>query len=101
MARAGVTVERIEPDPLVSLSDIAERAGFTRQAVSLYAKAERGKGFPRPVARVTTPTPLWNWLEVAEWLRARGSVGEEAVVEARVVREANESFTGDARLIAA
>ena len=58
--RAGATVERIEPDHLVSLSEIAERSGLTRQAISLYTRAERGQHFPGPVAKVTSKHPLWD-----------------------------------------
>ena len=46
MLGAGAKVERIEPDHLVSLSEIAERSGLTRQAISLYTRAER-REFPR------------------------------------------------------
>ena len=63
--RAGAAIVRIEPDPLVSPSDIAERAGITRQAVSLYVNGERGEGFPTPVACVSGSRPLWKWSEVA------------------------------------
>ena len=87
--KTGAKVERVEPDHLVSLSDIAERAGLTRQAISLYTRAERGAGFPNPVARVTSNSPLWDWLEVTEWLHALAKVDREAVVKARIVKEAN------------
>lgn len=87
--KTGAKVERVEPDYLVSLSDIAERSGLTRQAISLYTKAERGSGFPNPVARVTSNSPLWDWLEVTEWLHAQSKIDRDAVVEARIVKEAN------------
>lgn len=87
--KTGAKVERVEPDYLVSLSDIAERSGLTRQAISLYTKAERGSGFPNPVARVTSNSPLWDWFEVTEWLYAMEKIDREAVVEARIVKEAN------------
>ena len=87
--KTGAKIERVEPDYLVSLSDIAERSGLTRQAISLYAKAERGSGFPNPVARVTSNSPLWDWLEVTEWLHALSKIDVAAVVEARIVKEAN------------
>lgn len=87
--RAGAKVERIEPDHLVSLSEIAERSGLTRMAISHYARGERGENFPGPVAKVTSKHPLWDWPEVAEWLFERGSVSREEVVEARIVKEAN------------
>jgi len=41
--RAGATVEHIEPDYLVSLSDIAERCDLSRAAISLFAKVSGGK----------------------------------------------------------
>jgi len=87
--RAGARVERIEPDELVAVSDIAERAGLTRQAVSLFARGARGQGFPSPVARVSSDAPLWDWAEVAAWLHARGSLDTGAVVEARLIGWAN------------
>ncbi len=89
MLRAGAEVERIEPDHLVSLSEIAERAGLSRMAVSHYTRGERGENFPGPVAKVTSKHPLWDWPEVAEWLFERGTLSREDVVEARIVKEAN------------
>jgi hypothetical protein len=87
--RAGATVKRIEPDPLVSSSDIAERAGITRQAVSLYVRGERGEGFPAPIACVTSSRPLWCWREVAEWLHADGRLPDEALDLAKAIDLAN------------
>lgn len=87
--RTGAAIERIEPDHLVSLTDIADRAGLTRQATSLYSNGDRGGDFPRPVARVTSKVPLWDWFEVAEWLFAREQINRETVVAAKIVREAN------------
>lgn len=86
---AGASVAHIEPDHLVSLTDIAARANLTKAAVSLYAKGERGDGFPAPVARVTTESPLWDWVLVARWLHRRGRLGTDALVRARLVRSVN------------
>src|SRR5882757_6347372 len=55
--KAGAQVDRVEPDPLVSLSDIAARTGLTRAAITNYAKGSRGKNFPPPVAKVTSDSP--------------------------------------------
>ena len=88
--RADAGIERIEPDHLVSLSDIAERSGLTRAAASLFAKGARGKGFPAPIARVTTDSPLWDWVDVSGWLYRRDRmVPLGAVVEAKIVRALN------------
>jgi hypothetical protein len=86
--RAGATVEHVEPDYLVSLSDIAQRCKLSKAAISLYAKEERGENFPAPIARLTTDSPLWDWFEVSQWLYHEGKALElEDVVQARLVRE--------------
>ena len=87
--KAGARVERIEPDPLVSLSDIAVRSGLTRSAISHYCRGERASGFPAPIARVTSESPLWDWVDVARWMHERNQLSREAVLQARMVREAN------------
>jgi transcriptional regulator with XRE-family HTH domain len=89
---AGAKVERVEPDPLVSLSDIAERAGMTRAAISAYAKGIRADEFPAPVARVTSESPLWDWATVAHWMFRRNKLAREAVIDAEIVKCANEAI---------
>ena len=88
---AGARVERIEPDHLVSLSDIAKRTGVTRAAISNYSRGERrlNSTFPSPVARVTSDTPLWDWVAVAKWLHEQNKIDAADVVRARIVKEAN------------
>jgi hypothetical protein len=89
---AGAKVDRVEPDPLVNLSDIATRTDLTRAAISNYAKGDRGKNFPAPIARITSDTPLWDWAEVAHWLVANKKLPIEIAVVAGVVKEANEAI---------
>lgn len=93
--RTGVKIERVEPDYLVNASDIAKRTGMGRAAISLYAKGERAKGFPPPVARVTTDSPLWDWVEVSAWMYHERKLPLGAVVEAKMVREVNRVVAGD------
>ena len=86
----GATALTIEPDHLVSLSDIASRIGITRAAVSNYATGKRDDGdFPIPVVRVTTDTPLWDWVDVARWFFRRGRLPLTQIVHARIVRYEN------------
>lgn len=87
--KAGAVVERFEPDYLVSLTDIAARSGLTKGAISHYGNGERGEGFPSPVARITSESPLWDWVEVSRWLHKNAKLPQEAVLQARMVREAN------------
>lgn len=92
---AGATVDRIEPDSIVSLAEIAKRAGLTRSALTNYAHGLRGEGFPRPIARVTTDNPLWDWPTVAGWLLERGKISFEAAAEAETLKAANEELRGE------
>jgi hypothetical protein len=89
---AGVTIERIEPDYLVSVSDISERTGLSRQAISLYARGERGKDFPAPKAKVMSDHPLWDWYAVAHWLYGKDLVSRSEAVNARLLRDVNTAL---------
>lgn len=89
---AGATVERVEPDYLVSLSDIADRAGLSRAAITQYAKGERGQEFPTPIARVSSESPLWDWVDVSRWLLKRKRVTLDTVVKAVFVRRCNAAM---------
>lgn len=89
---AGARVVHVEPGHLVSLSDIAARVGLTRAAVSHYAKGKRSSGFPVPVMRVTTESPLWDWVEVARWFRREGRLTMHDLLRARLVRSINVSI---------
>jgi hypothetical protein len=88
---AGARVDRVEPDPLVSLADIASRTNMTRAAMTQYSKGQRGKGFPAPVARITTDSPLWDWASVALWLFRNKKIEREEAIAAEAVREANNA----------
>jgi hypothetical protein len=92
MHAAGASVERIEPDYLVSLTEIAERCQLSRQAISLYAKGERGSGFPPPSAKVMSGHPLWDWCAVASWLHGKSLIDRETAVSARIIKEVNASI---------
>jgi len=92
VSRAGAKAIRVEPDPLVSLSDMAARAGMTRAAMSHYFKGTRAKDFPAPVAKVTSESPLWDWAMVARWMFENDKLGREAAIEAEIVRQANEAI---------
>jgi hypothetical protein len=91
VSRAGATVVRVEPDDLVSLSDIAERIGTTRASISQHARGVRGRSFPAAIARLTTDMPLWDWVEVARWeyRRKRNLRTRRLVLHARLVQEVN------------
>ena len=91
--KAGAKVDRVEPDPLVSLSDMAARPGMTRAAMTNYFKGTRAKNFPAPVAKVTSDSPLWDWATVARWMYQNKKLEREVALSAEIVREANEAVT--------
>lgn len=92
VGKAGAVVERVEPDHLVNASDIAARTGLTRSAVSLIAAGKRGSGFPAPIARVTTDSPLWDWADVARWMWEHDKVSQDVAIEAAGIRTANATI---------
>jgi len=86
----GAAVARVEPDELVSASEIARRVGRSREGIRLLVEGNRGPGgFPAPVSGASNGrTRLWRWCEVSAWLEAYGidTVSEE---EARIIAAVN------------
>jgi hypothetical protein len=68
-------------DELVSMADIAERTGRSRQSVSMLVSGQRGRGgFPRAAAG-NVRSPLWHWADVAAWFAGNG---DSVAVEDRI-----------------
>lgn len=64
----GVRVVHLEPDDLVTMSEIAERVGRTRESVRLLISGDRGPGgFPAPATHFRNRQRMWRWQEVAVW----------------------------------
>lgn len=64
----GIRVIRVEPEDLVTASDIAERTGRSRESVRLLIAGERGPGgFPLPVSHLRSRGRLWRWADAARW----------------------------------
>ncbi len=57
---------------LVGTTDIAHRAGVSREGARKWTQAE---GFPVPFAHIRASSmPVWVWSEVAQWLETVRSV---------------------------
>jgi hypothetical protein len=70
-AGVGARVEHVEPDELVTMSEIARRLGITREGVRKRVAGMRGPGgFPPPVGSLTRRSPLWHWTDVLRWHQA-------------------------------
>lgn len=68
-AGIGAKADHIEGS-FVTLSEIAERTGFTKQAISLFIQGKRGQGdFPVPFTGINSTSPIWRWRDVVKWLQ--------------------------------
>ncbi len=70
----GGTVDRVEPDDLASLSEIARRVGVTRASLQKYARGNSkvGKDFPSPVANISgARRELFSVVEVLAWMNRK------------------------------
>ena len=78
----GAQVVRVEPDDIVTISDIARRMGRTDESIRLLIKGERGPGnFPSPATRLGSGrSRVWRWSDVVAWFDtyAGGHVGGSA-----------------------
>jgi hypothetical protein len=64
----GLKVTRVEPEELVSASQIAARTKRTRESIRLLIEGKRGPGnFPGPAVWLSSSRKLWRWTDVADW----------------------------------
>ncbi len=83
-------VLRVEPDNIVTMSDIAERLDRTRESVRLLVAGRRGPGgFPSPISHAMERGRLWRWSDVAAWL---GQLEPEEIEAARFVSAINAAL---------
>jgi hypothetical protein len=86
----GLRVLRIEPEDLVTASEIAKRLGRTRESVRLLIAGRRGAGdFPRPTSHLRSRSPLWRWADVAAWAKR---LTPEQEHDARVLASINAAL---------
>ncbi len=82
--RAGHDVEHVMSEGLVSLEEVAQRLGRSRQSLQHWASGKRGPGdFPAPAVEKGPRVRLWRWSVVASWLERGGHLSE---AESRRVR---------------
>jgi hypothetical protein len=90
----GLKALRVVDGDLLTLADIADRVGQSRESIRRYATGERGKGnFPPPVNPHREGTVFYRWSEVAPWLQEAGlSVPDvdAALVVANLVLQARQ-----------
>lgn len=85
-ADVGAWVARVEPDDLVTASEIARRVHRSRESIRQLAQGERGPGtFPPPIANVTKKSRIWRWAEVCHWFSANYDERDDEALEAASV----------------
>lgn len=96
--KAGVRAEvlRVDACPLVSASQVARRAGRSRQQIYQYINGQRGPGgFPPPEYHLSGQAPLWSWSAVSQWLANNNLIRAEEGLNARVVAAINNRLDAD------
>lgn len=84
---------RVEPSNLVTMAEIGRRSERSRANIRQMVIGERGPGgFPRPISGVLSKSPLWSWVQVAEWLAKLDVIKEEAVEQAREIVQINQEM---------
>jgi predicted DNA-binding transcriptional regulator AlpA len=79
----GLTVRRVDEEHLVTVNEIAERLGRSRQSVNQLIAGDRGDGtFPQPLGRTRGHGRVWSWSEVAEWAGVDFDAETTAVLQA-------------------
>lgn len=82
----GVIASRLFDQDLLTLADIADRVGRSREAVRRYSAGTRGPGgFPAPVNPARDGTVFYRWSEVAPWLKEHMDVDVPTIDLAYVV----------------
>ena len=91
---AGLHIQRIEPDDFVNASEIARRAGVSREYVRQLSSGKRGVGgFPSPVCSCGGKA-FWSWIAVSEWMKANNIDVEPSGTDPRDVALINAFLTG-------
>jgi predicted DNA-binding transcriptional regulator AlpA len=86
----GLRVRRVEPDDLVTMAEIAQRLGRTRESVRLLVAGERGPGnFPAPVSHLRHRNRLWRWSDIAAWA---GESEADDLAQARLIAAINAAL---------
>ncbi len=84
----GIRVLRVEPNPFVSIPDIARRALLSLEQVERLMRSPRhGTRFPTPVFDLDGKCPVWKWAEVANWLWFHHYLSDISLVEVATVIE--------------
>lgn len=89
-ANIGASVARIDSCNFVTQREIGQKVRMSRQLVHQYITGARGPGgFPPPACYITEDVPVWEWCEVAYWLRSNDMIKEEEYADASLLEIIN------------
>jgi len=91
----GLVPVRVIDEDLLTLADIADRIGQSRESVRRYAAGSRGpRDFPPPVNPRRDGTLFYRWSEVSPWIRQHLEIDvtdtDVALVVANLVLQARQ-----------
>jgi hypothetical protein len=91
----GLRAVRVLDEDLLTLADIADRIGQSRESIRRYATGQRWNGgFPPPVNPARGGSTFYRWSEVAPWLRHHLNIEvadvDPALVVANLVLQARQ-----------
>jgi predicted DNA-binding transcriptional regulator AlpA len=91
----GLVPVRVIDEDLLTLADIADRIGQSRESVRRYAAGSRGpRDFPPPVNPGRDGTLFYRWSEVSPWIRQHLGIDvtdtDVALVVANLVLQARQ-----------
>jgi hypothetical protein len=91
----GLRALRVLDEDLLTLADIADRIGQSRESIRRYATGQRGHGgFPPPVNPARGGSTFYRWSEVVPWLRQHLNIEvadvDPALVVANLVLQARQ-----------
>ncbi len=85
-----IRVKRVEPDDLVTISEIAFRLNKSREYIRLLTEGKRGKGdFPVPISGISNKSLIWSWVNVAKWLRENNLIDDESLEIGQCIADIN------------
>lgn len=86
-----IRVDSVQPDDLVTASEIARRINKSREYIRLLINGERGSGdFPLPISGISQKSMIWSWLKVSRWLLKQNLLTEEDVLMAQDIADINQ-----------
>lgn len=91
-------VVRVDQD-LVSIPDVADRLGRSRESIRLLVEGKRGPGgFPAPIGVVGDGIRVWPWSSVAEWFASSMDVNlDERLISPETAAEVDAVLAGRRR----